>query len=196
VKEVHNLKPFDSLSLAPMGHDPGKNRLWISIKDRVCEVFGGKIIEVNGVPTYNLQVNLQGIYSALGKLGLKNEPAGKVRVFAMVDPITQWMLRPLHKCIFSFLRKIPMDGTFDQIKPLVRLLSMNPKSLHSFDLTAATDRLPLILQEQLMAQLIGKEMAKHWSNLLVSRPYLLKGKPLYYGAGQPMGALSSWAMLA
>jgi hypothetical protein len=35
--------------------------------------------------------------SHIGKLGLKQEAAGKVRVFAMVDPITQWILNPLHK---------------------------------------------------------------------------------------------------
>jgi hypothetical protein len=34
---------------------------------------------------------------AMGKLSLKVEPAGKVRVFAMVDAITQSALKPLHE---------------------------------------------------------------------------------------------------
>jgi len=46
---------------------------------------------------------------ALGKLGLKDEPAGKVRVFAMVDCITQWAFRPLHDRIFEILKLIPQD---------------------------------------------------------------------------------------
>jgi hypothetical protein len=31
----------------------------------------------------------------LGRLGFKEEAAGKVRVFAMVDIFTQWIFRPL-----------------------------------------------------------------------------------------------------
>lgn len=54
----------------------------------------------------------------LGRLGFKEEAAGKVRVFAMVDAWTQWSLSPLHDGIFSALRKLPMDGTFNQMAPL------------------------------------------------------------------------------
>lgn len=57
-------------------------------------------------------------YKALGKLGTKVEAAGKIRVFAMVDPVTQWVLDPLHKGLFRVLGRIPMDGTFNQLKPL------------------------------------------------------------------------------
>jgi hypothetical protein len=91
---------------------------------------------------------------ALGKLSLKNEAAGKVRVFAMVDPVTQWLLAPLHKLIFKILRKIPMDGTFNQLGPINRLLKMeNRQGLYSLDLSAATDRLPVSLQARLLDHL-------------------------------------------
>lgn len=63
----------------------------------------------------------EGRLANLGRLGLKEEAAGKVRVFAMVDPFTNWLLRPLHKLIFNYLRKIDQDGTFDQIAPIHRL---------------------------------------------------------------------------
>jgi hypothetical protein len=55
----------------------------------------------------------------LSKLGFKEEAAGKMRVFAMVDTITQWVLGPLHDKIFHILSRIPQDGTFDQTKPLL-----------------------------------------------------------------------------
>lgn len=88
---------------------------------------------------------------ALGKLSLKKEAAGKVRVFAMVDPITQWLLAPLHKFLFSILRKIPMDGTFNQLKPVYRLLRKpGIKKYFSLDLSAATDRLPVSIQQELL----------------------------------------------
>lgn len=59
----------------------------------------------------------------LGKLGFKNEPAGKVRVFAMVVPWVQYSLKPLHLLLFKILSKIEQDGTFNQIRPIERLLA-------------------------------------------------------------------------
>lgn len=59
----------------------------------------------------------------LGRLGFKQEAAGKVRVFAMVDCFTNWLLRPLHDAIFQYLRKIPQDGTFNQHAPVHTLLN-------------------------------------------------------------------------
>jgi hypothetical protein len=140
----------------------------------------------------------------LGRLGFKDEPAGKVRVFAMVDPFTQWVLEPLHKAIFDVLKRIPQDGTFDQMAPIERLMKNRPKGpFYSFDLSAATDRLPLILQKALLSFVMGSWAAETWGNLLVGRSYLASHKDLgktsvdmVYGTGQPMGALSSWAMLA
>lgn len=165
----------------------------------------------------------------LGRLALKREPAGKIRVFAMVDCFTQWLLKPLHKMIFKTLARIPQDGTFDQLAPVHRLRKKS-KTLYSYDLSAATDRLPVQVQEQLLHRVLGLHGAWHWRELLVNRLYgLPKGvkvhftrtyKKFYpnpivgregrwietyvdeyvdkilYAVGQPMGALSSWAMLA
>lgn len=158
----------------------------------------------------------------LGKLGFKQEAAGKVRVFAMVDPITQWILAPLHNAIFLLLEVIPQDGTHDQLKPVVRLLDRQralltkgktsrvrkDSSLFSFDLSSATDRLPVIFQRWLLEPVITIAGASHWATFLVGRAYLAMNRPdvglrttspgieVRYATGQPMGALSSWAMLA
>lgn len=157
----------------------------------------------------------------LGKLGFKSEPAGKVRVFAMVDPWTQWLLEPLHQRIFKLLSNIPQDGTFDQLAPIKRLnewrtfkgkTSRRPIPLYSFDLSAATDRIPIILQMVLLSPFLTAWGAKVWATLMIGRAYSCpktfqagKGAPrqtlsesgfVHYGTGQPMGALSSWAMLA
>jgi hypothetical protein len=74
---------------------------------------------------------------------------------------------------------------------------------YSFDLSAATDRLPLSIQKVLLSSVLGPWAAEVWGTLLVGRTYLalhkqLGKKPvdLQYATGQPMGALSSWAMLA
>lgn len=168
----------------------------------------------------------------LGKLGTKKEAAGKVRVFAMVDPFTQWILRPLHEAIFSLLGCIRQDGTHNQVKPLELLLTRQRKlreenrapgdrlmgwrrlgnllppratALFSFDLTAATDRLPLVIQVALLTPVLGPKLAQAWGTILVGREYyislkdergVVSSEPKTYSTGQPMGALSSWAMLA
>lgn len=147
--------------------------------------------------------------SWLGRLGLKLESAAKVRIFAMVDIWTQWVLRPFHKALFSCLKLLPMDGTFDQLKPLKRV-PFGKAPIYSFDLSAATDRLPLSLQKDIIHEAVNENFAHHWATLLVDRAYALpkqssklglkypKDYPdsVKYAVGQPMGALSSWAMLA
>jgi hypothetical protein len=81
-------------------------------------------------------------------------------------------------------------------------------SFWSYDLSAATDRLPVDLQKMVLIPILGEHLAEAWRSLLVDRFYKV-GKPpeginvprglprgVQYAVGQPMGALSSWAMLA
>nr|UIW13869.1 MAG: RNA-dependent RNA polymerase [Rhizoctonia solani mitovirus 87] len=143
-------------------------------------------------------INLRG---QLGKLHAKEEAAGKVRLFAMVDAPTQWALYPLHSALLDQLKTIDQDGTFDQTRPLDFLDSAD--GLYSYDLTAATDRLPISLQMKILGTLIGGGFAQAWSTLLVERSYGFRqmGYDKWHGnykysVGQPMGAYSSWAMLA
>lgn len=160
-----------------------------------------------GVPTSSYsRFNYPGFGrpKGLGKLGYKVEPAGKIRVFAMVDSITQCVMKPLHDLLFSILRKLVTDGTFDQIRPAQRLIDLGHRKFWSFDLSSATDRFPLALQQALLSVLIGPRLAELWARILVMRFFLTprapKGvsgppadTPVVYGAGQPMGALTSWA---
>ena len=143
-----------------------------------------------------------------GRLALLEEPAGKVRVVALLDVWSQWALKPLHNWIFDLIRSIPQDGTFDQLRPVKSLLRKvsNDCTIYSYDLSAATDRLPVAIQELLLAQVFGDSFAKCWRELLVGRPYWVSKKlakerglatrALRYAVGQPMGGYSSWAMLA
>lgn len=150
----------------------------------------------------------------IGKLGFKAEAAGKIRVFAMVDSLTQMLLGPLHDALFNMLRKIPQDGTFDQIKPAEALLQRGLRSFWSYDLSAATDRFPVSLQQAVLGIIIGPKLARLWVSILDrtfrvpqyvpplhkgDRPVKVpKGTPtrIKYGAGQPMGALTSWAVFS
>lgn len=50
------------------------------------------------------------------RLASKIEPAGKVRVFTILDSLSQRMLEPLHEWFCDGM--IPQDGTFEQLRPL------------------------------------------------------------------------------
>jgi hypothetical protein len=143
-----------------------------------------------------------------GKLSLKEEAAGKVRVFAMVDVWTQWAMKGLHEMLFAFLKTLPNDGTFDQHASVRRCQEKAALSGKSFgyDLSAATDRLPISLQVEILNSM-KPNMGNLWKEILVGRGYFLENsknnpmvpfryKVFHYAVGQPMGALSSWAMLA
>jgi hypothetical protein len=154
----------------------------------------------------NTSLNPYGFY--LGKLSDKLEAAGKVRIFALADIWTQSVLKPLHDAIFVVLRSLPTDGTFDQLSPIKRLYERGHSKFWSFDLSAATDRLPVDLQEQVLGCLTDDVFSRAWKNLLIDRDwwyqhkikngsvYEIEPKSYRYAVGQPMGALSSWGMLA
>jgi hypothetical protein len=75
----------------------------------------------------------------LCKLSPKQEAAGKIRIFAIMDLWSQSALKPLHDYLGEILRIIPQDGTFDQLAPVNKLLSTGVKTIYSLILP-----LPLI----------------------------------------------------
>lgn len=141
----------------------------------------------------------------IGRLvALDKDGAGKRRIIAITDWWTQAAFKPIHDSLFKSLAAIPQDGTHAQWKPVedwviprVRLTG----TAFSFDLTAATDRLPLAFQTQVMEILFGKSVALCWVQL-IDRDWeywdkeLSYYRPYRYAVGQPMGAYSSWASLA
>jgi len=63
--------------------------------------------------------------------------------------------------LFKFLKSLPNDGTFDQnfsVQRCMEKVKISGKSF-GYDLSAATDRLPIELQVSLLSSLIGKETA-------------------------------------
>jgi len=157
----------------------------------------------------------------MGKLSTVYDQAGKARIVAITNWWIQLALKPLHDSIFSSLRKWnEIDGTFDQGAPLLRLYKeRDPRYKFScFDLSSATDRLPITLQVDILNALGVR--GDLWSELLnfqwsisgdlfklsdkyklnqlmgIKSNILWKEAFVKYAVGQPMGAYSSWGMLA
>jgi len=81
--------------------------------------------------------------------------AGKARVIGITNYWVQIALYPLHREIFKFLEGLPTDGTYDQLKP-IKALEDNNQTYYSYDLSAATDRLPRDLQKDVLSLFIGR----------------------------------------
>lgn len=153
--------------------------------------------------------------SFLGRLSFKyGEPAGKTRWFAIVDYFTQQALLPLHDYLFKCLRSFPGDATFDQEAAVRRLATLGP-NFWCYDLTAATDVIPVQVYQRILNVFCDSRVADAWRDLLVDRDFVLKAGSVpnslwpesctdpkqviwsgRYTRGQPMGALSSWGALA
>jgi hypothetical protein len=130
------------------------------------------------------------------RLSLIPSPEGKNRVIAILDYWSQTALKPLHESIFDLLRCIKGDCTFDQGGHRKSLSRTGP--FHSLDLSSATDRFPIALQTKVLEVLIGEERAKAWEDILIGYEFIPNWDPtpVKYGAGQPMGAYSSWAVFS
>ena len=145
----------------------------------------------------------------LGRLHALFEPAGKVRIVAIVDYWTHCVLKPLHEWLFSILRALPTDATFDQEGTIKRFVKEGHTTVWSIDLSAATDLIPLALYRILFTPILGSKRTELWLELLVGRNFCVPRELrveervitfpsdfVRYGTGQPMGALSSWSAMA
>ncbi|UTS95837.1 RNA-dependent RNA polymerase [Rugonectria rugulosa mitovirus 1] len=133
----------------------------------------------------------------LGKLAIIKDPEGKRRVIAMVDYHSQLVLRSIHEECMKNIQHLPQDRTFTQ-DPHNKW--DNGKDLFwSLDLSSATDRFPIYLQQKVMRNIYDSDaISESWKNLLVDRDYYYKDEytkvesNYRYSVGQPMGAYSSW----
>lgn len=138
------------------------------------------------------ELNLESLKT--GRLHLLAEGGGKTRVICIPDIWTQSVLKPIHKYLMNqVLRKMPCDGSFghEALGNKVKKFTKH-RGLFCYDLTTATDRFPLSIQIAALKPLLG-ERVHEWSQLMVNRTFTIRGKPMRYAVGQPMGLLTSWA---
>jgi hypothetical protein len=186
---------IDALALL---HNPKQLRAVYSVLFRCSSwsyMLSLTFILMFGLPVYLIQLVGLSPVPHMGRLSVVYDQAGKARVVALTNYWTQLCLKPLHNSIFEFLKSLETDGTFNQDAPITRLLSLNLSDKFScFDLSSATDRLPMQLQVDILN---GHEagLGDIWNRLLDFNWFYNK-KLFKYAVGQPMGAYSSWAMLA
>jgi len=132
-----------------------------------------------------------------------SDKGGKTRVVAIVDILSQSCLKAVHQRCNLILRRLTQDGTFDQDKTrdYIKKKSELNEFLASIDLTAATDRMPALFQMLVIISLgiVNPIQGLLWWLVTTRRDFRVsKGssKTIRYAVGQPMGALSSWPVMA
>lgn len=125
---------------------------------------------------------------------------GKRRLFAIGNYINQRLLYPMHQWLNAVLKRIPMDGTFEQHAPLRRLKGATG-TIHSVDLKSATDRWPLLLLFELCQSLFGRSFASSAVNSTLGTNifdvgFVRRKSSVSFIAGQPLGYYSSWPLFA
>lgn len=153
----------------------------------------GIVIGLGNLCTTNSELGI----GHIGKLSIVKDPELKLRVIAMLDYYSQFILRPIHDDLLDLLKKFKCDRTFTQDPRH----DWKPKGnkFWSLDLSSATDRFPIDLQERLLSCIYNKDLSATWKSLLTDRNFVYDEEEdnfggLYrYKVGQPMGAYSSWA---
>lgn len=133
------------------------------------------------------------------KINLKRESWGKVRAFATVDYFSHSALAGYHEYLFRWLDNQVEDGTYDQdrVSELVRSWTARGFNCESSDLSAATDSIPVEIQQEIAMKIAGRMFGSTWRGICTARDFVgPNGEVVHYASGQPMGILSSWAMLA
>lgn len=137
---------------------------------------------------------------AHSRLRVKHEAGGKARVFAILDYFSQSSLEPIHKFLMNWLNSRQEDGTSNHSDAAiaVRKWTEGSSPIWSFDLTTATDRYPVFLQEIVIEAIFGSEIKDCWKKVICNRDFVTPdGKhSVKFAVGQPLGALSSWAAFA
>lgn len=140
-----------------------------------------------------------------GMIGLIQEPGCKLRAVANPNRVIQLALQPLGRQLFSWLKNIPQDCTFNQTEGIYAVQSVVSRgvSVSSLDLSNATDRFPYRLMELVLdraAPLKGSRDLLWWASrgdwYLPARSRVAKAVKLKWNVGTPLGLYPCFALFA
>jgi hypothetical protein len=198
---VENIKPSISASLNTSKPFVKKTEVddvqWLdSLKYTSRKVLPTDALSHNFYAKETLNVEKYG-----GELVVLPEKGNKARVIALPHAELQIFLKPLHDTLSKCLQLLEADCTHDQIKgaKFAQDALKSGKTVHSVDLSAATDRFPLFLQVATLRKLNNDPHAINWASIFERSAKLLWSSPvgdIAYGAGQPMGLYGSFNLFA
>jgi hypothetical protein len=126
------------------------------------------------------------------------DSGNKSRSIAIADIFTQTLLAPLEQAILNLIRLNFSDtcNVFDHHGGFKKLRIALRAGVQSLDASNWTDRLPALLQKDLLTQLLGSEISDSWYELVVKCDWTVHGTTttIKYAVGQGMGIHASFAI--
>jgi len=145
----------------------------------------------------------------VGRIGLIQEAGLKLRAVANPGRVFQRVLEPFGKVLYSLLKTLPWDCTFQQNKADLAISDRLRSGLkvHSVDLSGATDYFPLDLQEIVLRRIflgfpryadLFLEISRSEWTVPAGFPsdLLSPHNTLKWSKGQPLGLFPSFASFA
>jgi len=108
-----------------VGLNPWPEEYWIDPK-RFGEPVGG-LINL-GAPILEWVLNFirsksnNAVDYCSSRLHVLDEPGGKSRIITIADIFSQSLLHPIHESLFTVLKSLPSDGTFNQQGQVKRIM--------------------------------------------------------------------------
>lgn len=204
---------FSKFHMTSKSGPTGRHALWSAIYDAIHtpSSLHDYLRIVGGEKLYGLRKKASQLYFQIPKffesrlsqgsddyrrITAIKDKEGKTREVAILDYWSQAALKPLHSKLYKHLSRIYQDCTHNQTKLLMELKPRNGSKFHSIDLTTATDRFPIAIEEMILRVWFGKDYAAAWKSLMVDFPFRFQDEYIKYETGNPMGAYSSWATFA
>lgn len=134
----------------------------------------------------------------VGRIGLIQEAGYKLRAVANPGRVFQRVLEPFGSRIYDYLRTLPFDCTFDQSKaiPVLQEALTHGRTIHSIDLSGATDYFPLDLQEHLLLKMFPKVEVSLFCDLSRASWFMPHEGEVTWKRGQPLGLFPSFGAFA
>jgi hypothetical protein len=135
----------------------------------------------------------------IGRIGLIQEPGYKLRAVANPGRVFQRVLEPLGDFLYSTVKHLPWDCTFDQSKaiPFLQSALAQGRTVSSVDLSGATDYFPLDLQEHVIRWLVKNDPIVDLFHELSTASWFMPGVGnISWKRGQPLGLYPSFASFA
>lgn len=131
-----------------------------------------------------------------GHIAFLQEGGCKARVIAVPNVWCQWLMEPLHDALNRIIRKDRYSCVFDQNAGAYFLQSalQEGKEIFSYDLSSATDRFPLALQQAFLRGIGLTTYANAIQGISEGKWDTGDGNIIQYRTGQPMGLYGSFPL--
>jgi len=158
------------------------------------ELYAPVTLGINGPLVRSIENPDKHLYG--GEVHFLQEPGLKLRAIASPYRIHQLALKPIGEAIYRVVERCPWDCTFDQSKaiPWIQKSMLIGKTVHSVDLTGATDYFPLGIQLETLRSIFGDLLDIKLIEEIARLRFKSEKGDIQWKRGQPLGLYPSFGM--